>query len=113
MPFHDDIQFMSVGMSMAVSFAFWWVAGYFLGGDKYAPALIGMTITGVRGAIAGTDATGQLPDSLGVVSAGKTWFSMPGYSRGSGTGQGAADAVGSAIVSPSSRSSSGSSRGTS
>ncbi len=99
MPFHDDIQFMSVGMSMAVSFAFWWVAGYFLGGDKYAPALIWMTITGVRGAIAGTDATGQLPDSLGVVSAGKTWMSMPGYSRGSGTGAGAAKSIGQAIAS--------------
>ena len=99
MPFHDDIQFMSVGMSMALSFTFWWVAGYFLGGDKYAPAIIGMTITGVRGAIAGTDAVGQLPDNLGVVTGGKTWTSMPGYSRGKGTGQGAADAVGSAIVS--------------
>ena len=37
---------------MAMSFAFWWVAGYFLGGDKYAPAIIGMTITGVRGVVA-------------------------------------------------------------
>ena len=99
MPFHDEIEFTSVGMSMALSFGFWWVAGYFLGGDKYAPALIGMTITGVRGAVAGKDATGQLPDSLGVVSAGKTWTSMPGYSRGSGTGQGAGKTVGTALTS--------------
>ena len=94
MPFHDEIEFKSVGMSMAVSFAFWWIAGYFLGGDKYAPALIGMTITGVRGAIAGKDATGQLPDSLGVVTA-KGW--MPSYSRGSGTGKGAGASLGRAI----------------
>ena len=102
MPFHDDVQWVSVGMSMAMSFAFWWVAGYFLGGDKYAPAIIGMTITGVRGAIAGTDATGALPDSLGIVST-KGWTSMPGYSRGGSAGGGlgaetAASAVVSAIV---------------
>ena len=100
MPFHADVQWVSVGMSMAMSFAFWWVAGYFLGGDKYAPAIIGMTITGLRGAIAGTDAVGQLPDSLGVVSA-KGW--MPSYSRGGDTGGGfgaetAASAAVSAIV---------------
>ena len=98
MPFHDDVQWVSVGMSMAMSFAFWWVAGYFLGGDKYAPAIIGMTITGVRGAIAGTDATGALPDSLGIVST-KGWTSMPGYSRGASTGQGASDAAASAVTS--------------
>ena len=95
MPFHSDIQFMSVGVSMAMSFAFWWFAGYFLGGDKYAPAIIGMTITGVRGAIAGTDATGQLPDSLGIVTTGPKW----GYSRGSATGVGASTSVGLAIAS--------------
>ena len=95
MPFHSEIEFTSVGMAMAMSFAFWWVAGYVLGGDKYAPAIIGMTITGIRGAIAGSDAVGALPDKLGIVSSG-------GYSRGSGTGSGAAmgagQAIGSAIV---------------
>ena len=97
MPFHEEIEFTSVGMSMAMTFAFWWVAGYFLGGDKYAPAIIGMTITGLRGAIAGTDATGQLPDSLGVISA-KGW--MPSYSRGGSTGSGfGAETASSAVVS--------------
>ena len=99
MPFHQDIEFKAVGMSMAMSFAFWWIAGYFLGGDKYAPAIIGMTITGVRGVIAGQEAVGQLPDSLGVISAGKTWTSMPGYSRGSETGQGMGKTLGKAVVS--------------
>ena len=100
MPFHQDseVEWMSVAMNMATSFAFWWVAGYFLGGDKYAPAIIGMTITGLRGAIAGTDAVGQLPDSLGVVSA-KGWTSMPSYSRGGSTGQGGQDAAAAAVVS--------------
>ena len=96
MVFHDKVEWMSVGISMATSFAFWWVAGYFLGGDRYAPAIIGMTITGVRGAIAGADASGSLPDNLGVVSA-KGW--MPGYSRGGGTGSGLGMSVGKAIAS--------------
>ena len=96
MVFHDKVEWMSVGISMATSFAFWWVAGYFLGGDRYAPAIIGMTITGLRGAIAGTNATGQLPDSLGVISA-KGW--MPSYSRG-GAGSGfGAETASSAVVS--------------
>ena len=99
MPFHDEIEFTSVGLAMAMSFAFWWTAGYFLGGDKYAPAIIGMTITGVRGVIAGADAVGALPDNLGVVSAGETWFSMPGYTRGQETGKGAGESVGSAVIS--------------
>ena len=96
MPFHDDVQWVSVGMSMAMSFAFWWVAGYFIGGDKYAPAIIGMTVSGVRSAIAGADAAGALPDSLGVVSA-KGW--TPSYSRGGGTGKGGEDAAAAAVVS--------------
>ena len=81
---------MSVGMAMALSFAFWYGAGYVLGGDKMAPAIIGMTITGVRGAIAGGDAVGALPDNLGIVSSS-------GYSRGSGTGDGGAKGAGRAI----------------
>ena len=96
MPFHDDVQWVSVGVSMAMSFAFWWFAGYFLGGDKYAPAIIGMTITGVRGAIAGTEATGALPDSLGVVSA-KGW--TPSYSRGGSTGKVGTETAAAAAVS--------------
>ena len=87
---------MSVGMGMVTSFAFWWVAGYFLGGDKYAPAIIGMSITGLRGAIAGTDAVGQLPDSLGVISA-KGW--TPGYSRGGSTGRAGSETAAAAAVS--------------
>ena len=98
MPFHEDVEWMSVGLSMATSFAFWWFAGYFLGGDRYAPAIIGMAVTGVRGAIAGADAAGALPDSLGIVST-KGWTSMPGYSRGGSTGQGASDAAASAVTS--------------
>ena len=82
MPFHDEVEWVSVGMAMATSFAFWWVAGYVLGGDRYAPAIIGMCVTGVRGAIAGKDAANKLPDNLGVVS-------TTGYGRGSSTGSGA------------------------
>ena len=96
MPFHADVQWVSVGMSMAMSFAFWWVAGYFLGGDKYAPAIIGMTISGVRSAVAGKDAAGALPDSLGVVSA-KKWYSRGGSTGSEGSETAAAVAV-SAII---------------
>ena len=96
MPFHDEVEWMSVGMSMVTSFAFWWVVGWFLGGDRYAPAIIGMTITGVRGAIAGKDAAGQLPDSLGVISA-KGW--TPQYSRGGSTGKSGAETAAAAVIS--------------
>ena len=96
MPFHDEVEWMSVGMSMVTSFAFWWVAGWFLGGDRYAPAIIGMTITGVRGAIAGKEASGQLPDSLGVISA-KGW--KPQYSRGGSTGKANSETAAAAAVS--------------
>ena len=94
MPFHDEIEFTSVGMAMAMSFAFWWVAGMVLGGDKWAPAMIGMTITGVRGAIAGKEAVGALPDNLGIVKSGDSGY---GYERGGGTGKGAGTAAGRAI----------------
>ena len=77
---------------MATTFAFWYVAGMVLGGDKWAPAMIGMTITGIRGAIAGKDAVGALPDNLGIVSSS-------GYSRGSGTGEGMGTAVGQGVAS--------------
>lgn len=99
MPFHSDIEFMSVGMAMATTFAFWYIAGYVLGGDKWAPAMIGMAITGIRGAIAGKDAVGALPDSLGIVSSGESWASMPGYSRGDSTGEGAGGSLGKSIMS--------------
>ncbi len=93
MVFHDKVEWMSVGISMATSFAFWWVAWYFPGGDRYAPAIIGMTITGVRGAIAGADASGSLPDNLGVISA-------TGYASGGqeGAGWNFTSAVVSALV---------------
>ena len=88
---------MSVGIAMATTFAFWYVAGMVLGGDKWAPAMIGMAITGIRGAIAGDEAVGALPDNLGIVSVGDTW--MPGYSRGSGTGEGMGGAIGQGVFS--------------
>ena len=99
MPFHDEVEWTSVGVNMAMSFAFWYMMGYVLGGDKWSPALIGMSITGVRQAVAGKSAAGALPDRLGVVTAGETWTSMPSYSRGGGTGKGAVTAGTSAVVS--------------
>ena len=96
MPFHSEIEFMSVGMAMATTFVFWYATGYFLGGDKWAPAMIGMTITGVRGAIAGKDAVGALPDNLGIISSGE---SKPGYARGGSTGKGMGTSVGKSIMS--------------
>ena len=92
MVFHDQVEWVSVGLSMATSFAFWWVAAYVLGGDKYAPAIIGMTITGVRGAIAGKAASGALPDNLGIISA-------KGYGRGGKPGGGTTEAGVSALMS--------------
>ena len=66
----SQIPWVHVGVNMTISFVFWWVLGMFIGGSKYAPALIGMTVSGIRAAVSepGTP-KGTLPDNLGVVSA--------------------------------------------
>ena len=75
MPFHGG-PITGVAVQMGISFAFWWVLAMIMGGDRYAPALIGAGITGVRGAMGGGAAVGTLPDNLGVVTA------KPSYASG-------------------------------
>jgi hypothetical protein len=64
-----DVPWTNVAVSMAISFAFWYAAGYVIGGDKWAPALIGAAVSGIRAVIAGEQAVLTLPDNLGVISA--------------------------------------------
>ena len=72
----SQIPWTHVGVNMAISFVFWWVLGMFIGGSKYAPALIGMTISGIRAAVQSKDTpVGTLPNNLGVVGADASYAS--------------------------------------
>ena len=86
------VPWTNVGIQMAVSFTFWYAAGFVLGGDKWAPALIGSGVSGFMAVVKGPAPMGTLPDNLGVVSS-------TGYERaGSGVFDNWTSAIFSAIV---------------
>ena len=88
----SDVPWTNVGIQMAISFTFWYAAGFILGGDKWSPALIGSGVSGVMAVVKGPAPMGTLPDNIGVVS-GK------GYERaGSGVFDNVVGATFSAIV---------------
>ena len=88
-----SIPWTNVGINMGISFTFWYVAAFVIGGDKWAPALIGATVSGVMAVIKGPAPIGSLPDNLGVISA-------TGYATGGqeGAGWNFTSAVVSALV---------------
>ena len=87
-----DIPWSNVAVKSVISFAFWYAAGYVLGGDKWAPALIGATVSGATAVVKGAESVGALPDNLGVISSS-------GYASGtSGKGWNFATAVQNAVV---------------
>ena len=74
-----EVPWGNIAVSMGISFVFWYVFGYFMGGSRMAPALIGATISGVRAAVQPAGPWGKLPDNLGVIGT-----SSPYYATGRG-----------------------------
>ena len=88
----SDVPWPNVGIQMAISFTFWYAAGFVLGGDKWSPALIGSGVSGVMAVVKGPAPMGTLPDNIGVVK-------TTGFERaGSGVFDNVTSAVFSAIV---------------
>ena len=72
-------DWVNVAIQMGISFAFWWIVGYFTGGSRWAAATLGATISGIM-AVANGGVRGTLPDKLGVVS-----INPPGYTPPQGS----------------------------
>ena len=71
------IPWGNMAVAMGISFTFWYIFGWFMGGSRIVPALIGATISGVRAAVSPGGSWGTLPDNLGVISS-------TGYASGAG-----------------------------
>ena len=69
-----DIPWGNMAVAMGISFTFWYVFGYFMGGSRIAPALIGATISGIRAAVQPAGPWGTLPDNLGVVTTASPYY---------------------------------------
>ena len=72
-----EVPWGNMAVAMGISFTFWYIFGYFMGGSRIAPALIGARISGIRAAVSPAGPWGSLPDNLGVISA-------EGYASGGG-----------------------------
>ena len=68
MPFHENIPVTNIAVQAAMSFAFWFVVGMVVGGDKWAPASIGAVISAGNAIMQGPQAPGTLPDAFGSVT---------------------------------------------
>ena len=63
-----EIPWGTMAVAMGISFTFWYIFGYFMGGSRLAPALIGATISGIRAVVSPAGPWGTLPDNLGVIT---------------------------------------------
>ena len=69
-----EIPWGNIAVAMGISFTFWYVLGFIMGGSRLAPALIGATISGIRAAVQPSGPWGTLPDNLGVVSSESPYY---------------------------------------
>ena len=75
-----EIPWGNIAVAMGISFTFWYVLGFIMGGSRLAPALIGATISGIRAAVQPSGPWGTLPDNLGVITTESPYY-------GTGAGQ--------------------------
>ena len=73
MPFHSNlsfekIPFANIAIQATLSFAFWFVVAWAMGGDRWAPASLGAVISAGNAIVKGAQPRGTLPDAFGSIT---------------------------------------------